>query len=159
MRLSLRGLFPVLIFLVLAGCGGSSASQPTASRPATSDATSTILPTVTATPPLPTPTVGPHNCATSITFTRSGIEHLGDLLVTPPDLSNLAYPGIKLPDNLPLHSLKLADPGGSNLARDPPTNPDLEQAGYDIAICNASTTGRTHVVTSLSVRIDNLIPY
>jgi hypothetical protein len=75
-------------------------------------------------------------------------------------LIGLAYPAAKLPDGVPLAPFKL--PSGADdlhgLPQSPEVNPELEHTGIMVEYCNGAKSA-SHLVKSVSVRIDRFTPY
>ena len=142
---------------VLAGCGGATTAKTNTAEGATPTATA---PQPTATP-TPLPTADASQLAACGMNGMAGVGRLGDLLVAPA-LAHLAYPAYKLPDGAPLKPLRLdaGSPIDTGRPPDPPTNPfmDAGGGGYVLIVCNSSSN-TTHVVKSVSVRIDSVTPY
>ncbi len=154
MRTHYQWAVPFLIVLSLAGCGTAASGGGTALS----------SPTVTATPaPTPIPTVSTAPASCGMSAGRSPIYHVGDLLIQ--QGFALVYPSRKLPDGTPLAPYSMPDPSDSaalnaRVPSDPPTNPDMQESpgGFLVTICNVSTT-QSHVVMSVSARIDSFTPY
>jgi len=145
-------LGPLILCALLAGCGASSAKMNT---------TQGGTPTATAPQPTATASADASQLAACGMNGMAGVGRLGDLLVAPA-LAHLAYPAYKLPDGTPLKPLRLdaGSPIDTGRPPDPPTNPfmDAGGGGYVLIVCNSSSNS-THVVKSVSVRIDSVIPY
>ncbi|HEX9037427.1 MAG TPA: hypothetical protein VF808_10600 [Ktedonobacterales bacterium] len=139
--------------LCLAGCGVTSAKDPSS--------TATIAsPTMTPTSTSLTPDAS--QLAACDLHSSSGVTLLGDLLVTGPGLTNIAYPARKLPDGTPLAPLRLesGDALNTQLPPDPAVSPNMTSGGggYGLSVCNSSPV-TSHVVQGVSVRIEAVTPY
>lgn len=149
-RLPLALPLAVLLCLLLAACGTSG----TPSAGATTTATATASPTSTP----------PDNPACAA-LTRGGaqVTRSGDLLVSQPVVSAIAYPAKMLPDGTPLKPLQLADGQSlpNNFPNSPITNPYLDEqhdGGYGFTICNDSMT-QSHTLNSVAVSITGFTAY
>jgi hypothetical protein len=155
----------LLIVVVTAGCGRQpSASLATAQAP-------TATPT-TAEPSLTTqPTVDPAFLAQchAQNVPANAITQSGDLLIfKPTDAFN--DPAVRLPDQTPLKPLQVdtqvsnnALRGTAQVAGATAVNPGALTGttrgfAFIVSICNASASA-THVIQSVSVRIDTLTPF
>ena len=141
----------LLPLLALAGCGASSSAR--ASAAATPSPTQSPAPTLA-----PGQITGP--CAPNPHDTHPYYP-LGDLIVSPLEFTNLAYPSQQLPTGTPLVPVELttndldhAFPGS------PPVNPRLQEpgAGYAFSVCNNSTS-RSRVLRGVGVTIESFTPY
>lgn len=161
----------VLLCLALAGCGGQASAGAARGAPATARPS----PTATATPP-PTYVVMPTATTPSRSAANTGcnpdnapqdlltqMAQFGDLLISVPKLSGLAYPSFKLPENTPLAPFQVQ--AGSDASNQPAlepmtVNPNLREpdGGYQIAVCNVSKTSR-HTVQGVSAQISTIAAY
>jgi hypothetical protein len=102
------------------------------------------------------------------------VARAGDLLIfqldtlpgwqtSPVGFGGLAYPRTKLPEGTPLKPLQIpfdTTTFTSTLPQDPPTNPSMQEhaGGYTLGVCNASTS-QTHMIRSVTVRIETVAAY
>jgi hypothetical protein len=152
---SLLTLGALALTLVFAACGGP---QSTVVRQATATPTATATPQPTITPSVMTACFGADAAGLKVT-------KIGDLLFAPITFGYLSYPSVQLPDGLSLSepykmpdSLATVTPGapaGVSLI-----NPKLTGlgAGLLLLLCNTATA-QSHMVTSVSARIDAFTPY
>lgn len=141
----------------LAGCGATTAKTVADPSPTATTALPTTTPSATS---LPTPDAS--QLAACGLHSPSGVVRLGDLLVTGPGFTNLAYPARKLPDGTPLAPFHLAsgDALNAQLPPDPAVSPNMTagSGGYWLGVCNASPA-TAHVIQGVSVRIESATPY
>lgn len=147
-----RAFFGLLVVgLLVAGCGATNHAQESA-------VATTVIATATATmaaSPTPLATTPMDACSAA---TRSTGVVIGDLIVAVGP-TNLNYPSVELPQNLPLAPYKLSDFEGSSLPRLPHINPTLTgPGGFQLAICNTSAA-RAHRIDSVDMRIDQFTPF
>jgi hypothetical protein len=149
--------------LVVALLGGSFYALQATRNGGTTGAPTATTAQATNTPS-PRPTATPAQTATASQLAACGFGNttaftLGDLLVRAPELTNVAYPSRKLPDATPLAPLTFENVF-SQSSSDPATNPNLTAGGggYDLFVCNSSSS-KTHIVNSVSARIERVIPY
>jgi hypothetical protein len=114
-----------------------------------------------------TPTATPAQTASASKLLACGFANtpalaLGDLLVRAPALTTIAYPSHKLPDGTPLtpRTFESVAERTTQSSSDPATNPTLTAGGggYVLFVCNSSSS-TTHIVKSVSARIESAVPF
>ena len=158
MRKSLAASISLLLLLaLLAGCGqtvtGASNANTAKTSTATAYPTSTLAPTVIATPAALT---SGHPCTTDTSGQVSYVQ-FGDLKVSKTHFI-LAYPSRQLPGNLAT-SKPYQLPANAYDPPNPPVNPHTDGGnGYGLSICNTSKTS-SHVIRGMTVTIAAFTPY
>jgi hypothetical protein len=142
-------------YLLQTARSGGITGVPTAT---TAKPTDTPLPTATATP-LPTVTAAQFRAVCPIGYAGGNIYQIGDLYVAV-SLTGVNYPSSKLPDGTPLKPFKLASTTDKYRALPPmpEVNPNLNDTGLFVTVCNASKSV-SHRVDGITIRIDQFIPF
>ena len=154
MRKFLAACIPLLVAILVVGCGASTTAQPGAATPKnTPTATATVPPTPVATHGVVT---SGHPCGDDPGGQVSYVR-IGDLKVSEAHFM-LAYPARQLPATLDT-SRPYKLPANAYDPPSPPVNPHVKGgSGYGFVVCNTSAK-TSHVIAGVTVGISVFTPH